>query len=104
MLRFKIKAECSKPVNLTTHFVFTVAAENKKIQQGNSVVHVNSFNWRTAAASFFFIAKLRGKDPLTESRDTDHVTCSDPRKGKGEKKKKKKASVPSGSVWHTVND
>ena len=101
MLRFKIKAECSKPVNLTTHFVFTVAAENKKIQQGNSVVHVNSFNWRTAvAAFFFFFAKLRGKDPLTESHDADHVTCSDPRKGKG----KKKASVPAGSVWHTVND
>lgn len=47
-----------KNSNLTTHFVFTVAAENKKIQQGNSVVHVNSFNWRTAGYFFFFFAKL----------------------------------------------
>lgn len=52
-----------RSANLTTHFVFTEAAENTKTQQGNSVVHVNSFNWRTGFF-FFFFAKLREEKSL----------------------------------------
>lgn len=98
MLRFKIKAECSKPVNLTTHFVFTVAAENKKIQQGNSVVHVNSFNWRTAAAAFFFFLQSYEEKILWPS----HViltTWPAVTRGKGRGKKKKKSKR---SLWQCL--
>lgn len=71
-----------KPANLTTHLVSTGAAANEKIQQGNGVVHVSSFNWRTVSVFYFFFSPklVRGKDPLTESRDSYHMTCSEPGK------------------------
>lgn len=84
---FKTKAECYNTANLTTHFVFKAAAEKTKIQQGNSVVvHVSSFNWRTAAGFWGWGGgkAVRGKDPLTESCDTHHVIRREPwRRGRG---------------------
>lgn len=79
-----------KNSNLTTHFVFTVAAENKKIQQGNGVVHVNSFNWRTAGYFFFFFLQS-----WERKRSFDRVTWCPSRdlQWPAEREEGKKANV-----------